>query len=170
MTALKSHKVPDLLECPTLCQPLSWFTSAPVCPRVRVLLWLAAALGVETGKRSVLYSVWPSWARARPVTQLCLPCQRLAEQTVVGLVTPPPTASGGAWAGASESACEREEDPHSPPQSPPAWRGELPVMQSPKKGAASHCGRGRNGVLRCSCFSAVWQLLPTTSLEKRLPP
>lgn len=144
----KSHKVPDLLECPKLCQPLSWFTSAPVCPRVRVLLWLAVALGVETGKRSILYSVWPSWARARPVTQLCLPCQRLAEQTVVGLVTPPRTVSGEAWAGASEWACELEEDPHSPPPSPPAWRGELPVMQSPKKGAASHCGRGRNGVQR----------------------
>lgn len=53
---MRSFRNPELPRRAQTCAILSWFTSAPVCPRVRVLPWLVAAGGGEERRGSVLYS------------------------------------------------------------------------------------------------------------------
>lgn len=88
------------MECPTLCQPLFWFTSAPVCPRVRVLLACGGS-GGETGRGSVLYSncvaVVGKGSACDSVVCVCLASASLNKQWLGWAM---PSVCNGAWAGA----------------------------------------------------------------------
>lgn len=148
-----------------MCPPLSWFTSAPVCPRDRKRLWLVTARGGETGRWSILYfhcvAVVGKGSACDSV--VCLPCQRLAEQTAAGLGTALRSVYSAAWAGVRARAKGKgtlilHHHYHRP------WRRELPT-ESAKNEAAARLGpggegRGSRDLFRCSCFS-VQQLLLT---------